>query len=199
MGFKRALKNVPVGLLGQSGSSHVVYDDLPTNIGQVVRPGGSDPTWRTYNLGIGGGVAFSVLGFAVGNYVDFWIQSTHGMALNSILHHHMHWIIPSDDATKKFQFQLDVAAAAKNTSFAAVTGSPFTAEHTLDGTESTKHSHFDLATIPAVNTTVSTAYALRLTRIAASSLEYGAEVYLLFSDSHIKMDTIGTLQEAVKG
>ena len=46
------------------------WDDNQVEMGRV-RLGSSAPTWRTYAHGIGGGVAFDVLGFAVNNYIYF--------------------------------------------------------------------------------------------------------------------------------
>lgn len=184
--------------VGYSGATPVVYDDMQTNIGRVIRPGGDDPTWRTYNLGIGGGVAYSVLGFALNDYVDFWVQTSHKMKLSTTLNFHLHYILPSDSAADRFKFQLDVAAGVGNGSFAAVAGSPFTSEVILDGTESTKNNIVGIVDIPAVNTTVSTVYAMQLTRIAASASEFAPEVYLLYTDCHYQIDTVGSLQEATK-
>ena len=50
----------------------------------------------------------------------------------------------------------------------------------------------------AVNTTVSSVYICRLTRIAASSDEYGNEVYLIFNDAHYQKDSLGSKEELVK-
>lgn len=168
------------------------WDDIQVSISQLRIPPSSAPTWRTWNYGIGGGVAFSVLGWGVGNYADLFIQSSHSMKLETALDYHIHWSIPSNSAGSKFRFQVDAIAAGIDGSFAVVSGSPFAAEFTLDGSESGKHKYFDLAEIPGVNTTVSSAYILRLTRIAATSLEYAPEVYTIFSDAHYEIDSLGS-------
>ena len=176
----------------------VVWDDLQVALSSAKVPAASAPTWRTHDFGIGGGIAFNVLGFAVGDYIDFYIQTSHSMKLNSILEDHLHGTIPTDDSGKKIQWQLDVIAAGIGEDWAVVSGSPFTSEQTLTGAQAGKHNYFDIAEIPAVNSTVSSVYICRLTRIAASSDEYGSEVYLIYNDAHYQKDTIGSLQETSK-
>lgn len=184
--------------VGFSGSDSVVYDDLQTGGDRLFRPGGDDPTWRTYNYGVGGGVAFGALGFALNDYAEYFLQSTHSMKLSTALDVHIHFIVPTDSAADRFKFQLDVVAAPIGGSYAVPAGSPYTAEHVLDGTESTKNTVLDLADIPAINTTVSTIYICRLTRIAATASEYAGEVYVTFVDGHYQRDTIGSLSEDTK-
>ena len=184
--------------IGFSGSDAVVYDDIQAGASRLTRPGGSDPTWRTYNLGIGGGVAYSVLGFALNQYGDIWIQTPHAMKLNTVLDNHLHWIIPSESIGDKIKFEIAVAAAGIGDTFAAPAGSPYSAEVTLVGGEASKHSVLDIGDIPAVNTTVSTAYAIQLKRIAASSNDYAPEVYMIFNDSHAQLDTPGSIAEGSK-
>lgn len=70
MGFEHKSRLVPATLLGEANSNYVVYDDIQINDANVIRPGVDDPTWRTYDFGLGG-PAFSVLGFALNDYVDF--------------------------------------------------------------------------------------------------------------------------------
>jgi hypothetical protein len=172
-----------------------VFNDLQVASGQVVRPGGSDPTWTTYNLGIAGGPTFSVLGFDVNNYVDYWVQTGHGVVKNSSIDAHIHWMVPTSDSGKKIQFRLDVAGAPIDGTYAALAGSPFTKEYTLDGTENTKHKLLDLADLPAINTTVSTLYAVKFSRVAASANEYGQDVYLKYIDCHVPIDRLGSETE----
>lgn len=175
-----------------------VYDDLQVSLGRV-RLGSSAPTWRTYNHGIGGGITFDVLGFAVGNEIFFDIQTRHSMKLNTILENHIHYTTPNDGTNKKFKFQLDVIAAEINGNWAVSSGSPFTKEETMTEDCSNKHCYLDLTDIPSVNSTVSTIYKCKLTRIAASADEYSGEIYLQFNDSHFQKDTIGSLNENSKG
>jgi len=165
------------------------WDDIQVSVSSARLPASSAPNWTTYDFGIAGGVAFNVLGYSVNEYQDIYIQTSHAMALQTILDNHIHWTIPSDSAGSKFKFQLDVIAAGIGEMFAAVAGSPFTPEKTLAGDESGRHNLFDLAEIPGVNTTVSTCYIMRMKRIAASSGEYGSPVYVIFNDSHYKSDT----------
>lgn len=175
-----------------------VYDDLQVSISNLRIPASSAPTWRTWNYGIGGGVTFSILGFDPGEYVDVYIQSSHSMKLSSLLDYHIHWSIPSNSTGDRIQFQIDAIAAPVGEAFAAITGSPFTVEIVLDGTESGAHNLLDLAEIEGINETISTAYILKFQRIAASSNEYAGELYLMFSDGHYLKDSIGSREELSK-
>ena len=189
---------VPLSLIGQAGSTIYTYEDLQVSAGQIIRPGGSDPTWRTYNLGIGAGVVYSLLGFATGNHVDYWVQTSHSMALSTVLEIHVHWMTPTSDVGKKIKFQLDVVSASLGGTYAVVAGSPFVKEIDLLGSENTNHMISTLADIPAVNTTVSTLYAVKFTRIVSAATAYASEVYVKYIDCHIKLNTLGSLQENSK-
>jgi len=180
-------------------SNEIRYEDLQVDVGRVRFPGVSDPTWTTYNHGVGGGVAFDVLGFSVGDRVDFDVQTFHAMKLNTILDCHIHFILPNTtDIGDKFQFQIDVIAAGINGQFAVPTGSPFSSEHTIVANDNTHHRILDIADIPASNTTVSSLYTFRLTRIAASSDEYGSRVYVKYIDCHCQIDDRGSQDETSK-
>jgi len=175
-----------------------VFEDLQGNVALGKVPGVNAPSWTTWNFGIAGGVEFAVLGFAVNNYLDFTLQTRHAMKLNVVLDNHIHFAVPANDAGKKFKFQLDVIAAGVGAAFAKPAGSPFTAEYTLAANDSGKHLLLDLADIPALNTTLSSLYVCRLSRIAASATEYGSAVYVLFNDSHYERDSLGSAEEYVK-
>lgn len=179
------------GTLRMHGTA-TVWDDLAIAASAGRVPAVSAPGWTTWNYGIAGGVEFAVLGFGVDEYYDFTVQSTHSMKLLSELLAHIHYGVPSNDAGKKFKFQLDVIAAGVDEQFAVPTGSPFTAEHTLGAAETGYHKLLSVAEVPGVNTTVSTLYVCKLTRIAASSAEYGSDVYVLFNDAHISKDDLGS-------
>jgi len=194
-GFKPYL---PINKIGYSGSREIVYEDLQVSIARVSFPGVADPTWRRYNHGIGSGVDFDVLGFAVNDFINIDIQTSHAMKLSTILENHIHFMTPTDGTGDKFKFQLDVIAAPIDGNWAVPTGSPFTSEHDISADYSNLHKLLDLANVPAVNTTVSTIYTCQLKRIAASADEYAGEIYLKFNDSHIQKDTSGSLQEGSK-
>ena len=85
---------IPTNKVGYSGANDIVYDDMQVNVGRV-RLGATAPTWRRYNHGVGSGVTFDVLGFAVNNYIYFDVQTSHSMKLNTILDCHMHYILPN--------------------------------------------------------------------------------------------------------
>lgn len=177
-----------------------VWNDLQVSISNIFVPAANAPTYRLYNHGIGGGVTFPVLGFALNDYLYFEVQTSHKMKLSTVLDNHIHFMTPTDGSATpdQFQFQLDVIAAPIDGSWAVPTGSPFTAEHIIAADYTNSHKLFDIATIPAVNTTTSTIYKCKLTRIAASANEYAGEVYVQFIDSHYQIDTIGSRQEIAK-
>lgn len=182
--------------------SPVVYEDLQVSISNVKIPASNAPDINaTYNHGIGSGIVFPVIGFGVGEHLFFDVQTTHGMKLNTILDNHIHFILPNTTNTgDKFKFQLDVICAAIGSDFAVPTGSPFTALHTVATGDNTKHRILELADIPASNSTVSTIYKCKLSRVAVpgGDTEYGSDVYLEFSDCHYQKDTMGSRQETAK-
>jgi hypothetical protein len=179
---------------------NVVYDDLQVGISNIFIPLANAPTYRLYNHGIGGGVTFPVLGFAVGDYLYFDVQTSHRMKLNTVLENHIHFMTPTDGSATpdRFQFQLDVITAPIGGNWTAPTGTPFTAEHIIAADYTNSHIFFDIASIPASNSSLSTIYKCQLTRIAASQDEYGGEVYVEFIDCHYQINTMGSRQENTK-
>lgn len=182
--------------VGHPGADAVVFDDIQVSLSTARLPAVNAPTWVDYDYGLGG-PTFNVLAFDVGEYIDFKVQTSHAMRLNSILDNHIHWTIPSNSAPDTIKFQIDVVAAGIGELYAKPTGSPFVTEHVLDGTESARHNLLCLADIPAVNTTVSSMYQCKLTRVASSS-EYGSRAYIDYNDGHYRLDTIGSRKEDSK-
>ena len=177
----------------------ITWDDLQVNVGRVRFPGVADPTWAAYDHGTGDGIDYDVLGFAVGDRVDFDVQTSHAMKLNSLLDIHIHFILPNTTTIgNKFKFQIDVIGAGINAVFDTSTNSPFTAEHTVAANDNTHHRLLDIGDIDAMNTTVSSIYTCKLTRIAASAGEYGSVVYVKYIDGHYQRDTDGSRFEGIK-
>lgn len=176
----------------------VVYEDLQVSINNISK-GASAPTDRFYDHGIASGVAFPVLGFAKGNYVWFDVQTSHSMKLNTVLDNHIHFVLPdTTNIGDKIVWQLDVVVAGIGETWAVPTGSPFTSTHTVAADDNTKHRLLEIGDIPASNSTVSTVYKCKLTRIDGTATEYASEVYLEFTDCHYQKDTIGSRQEGAK-
>jgi len=175
------------------------WDDLQIAISGIKLPASNDPDYEDYAFGVGGGVTFPVLAFGLNEYIYFDIQTTHSMKLNTELDFHIHFVLPNTtDVGDKFKFQLDVVAAGVGAQFAVPTGSPFTGEHTVAANDDTYHRILEVALIPGVNTTVSTVYKCKLTRIAATSDEYAGDVYVNFMDCHYVKDQPGSREEYVK-
>jgi len=188
------------GTMKMNGDA-TTWDDIQVSISNIRVPASNAPTERLYDHGIAGGVTFPVLGFAVDDYIYFDIQTSHSMKLNTVLDNHIHFTLPNTtDIGDLFQFQLDVIAAGIDGQWAAPSGTPFTAEHTVAANDDTYHRLLGIADIPASNTTVSSIYKCKLTRIDASvpASEYASEVYLQFSDSHYEKDTVGSRTEFTK-
>lgn len=177
----------------------ISFDDMQVSISNIRVPASNYPSERLYNMGVGSGVTFPVLGFEVDDYLYFQVQTSHSMKLNSILDAHIHYILPNTtNIGDKFKFQLDVVAAGVNVQEAVPTGSPFTSETAVSANDNNTHRLMELAEIPAVNSTVSTLYDCKLTRIAASANEYASEVYVKFIDCHYQKDSIGSNTEYTK-
>ncbi len=174
------------------------WDDMQVSLSTAKLPAANSPTWRQHDYGISGGVEFDVLGFGIGDSITFKAQTSHAMKILSELCLHVHGTIPSDSVGDKIKWQVDIIAAGVFDTWAAVAGSPFTAEFTLTGEQADRHNIFEVACVPAVNTTVSSIYQFKLTRVSASSDDYGNEVYLDFADSHVLIDSNGSRQEFVK-
>ncbi len=175
------------------------WDDNQVSVGRVRFPGVLDPTWRKYDHGIGSGIEFDVLGFAVNDYINFDVQTYHKMKLNTDMDCHIHFILPdTTNIGDKFKFQIDVICAGIGDTYSVPTGSPFTAEHTIVADDDIKHRTLDLADIVGCNTTISSIYSFKLTRISASANEYGSEVYIKYIDCHYQIDDRGSQEEKSK-
>jgi len=176
---------------------NVVYEDLQVGLNNLAK-GGTAPKDRTYDHGTGG-IAFPVLGFEKNDYIWFDVQTSHSMKLNTVLDCHIHFVLPNTTTIgHKIVFQLDVLVAAIDGTWAVPAGSPFTATHTVAANDNTTQRILDLADIPASNSTVSTIYKCKLTRIDGVATEYASEVYLEFIDCHYQKDTMGSRQEGIK-
>jgi len=175
------------------------YDDLQVSISNVRIPAANYPNERLYAFGVTDGVTFPVLGFALNDYIYFDVQTSHSMELETVLDVHFHYVLPNTtDVGDKFKFRLDVVAAGVGVQWAVPTGSPFTAEGTVATNDNTYHRLLELADIPGVNTTVSTVYHCKLSRIAATANEYESEVYISYIDCHYYKDAIGSDTEYTK-
>ena len=188
------------GTLEFNGAA-IVWDDMQVSISNLRLPPAQEPADRLYAFGIAGGVEFPVLGFDIGEYIFFDVQTSHSMLLNSVLDNHIHYSLPNTtDIGDSFRFQLDVRAAGIIGTWAVPAGSPFSHEKLVAADDNTKHRLADTAVIPASNTTVSSVYKCKLTRVAvvAPATEYGSEVYITFIDSHYQKDTVGSREETSK-
>jgi len=184
--------------IGIDNNNHM-YEDLQVSISNIRIPVSNAPTERLYDCGIPGGVTFPFLGFDVNNYIYFDLQTSHGMKLNTILDSHIHYTLPNTtDIGDRFQFKIDVIVAGINSQWNVPSGSPFTAEFQVAANDNTYHRLADIADITASNTTISTIYKCKFTRIAATIDEYASEIYISFIDSHYPKNSIGSRTESSK-
>ena len=95
--------NRPIMTKCIAGGGDPTYDDLQVSISNIRVPTSNAPTERLYAGGIGSGVTFPFLGFALNNYVYFDIQSSRSMKLSSVMDSHIHYTTPSDGTGKKFK------------------------------------------------------------------------------------------------
>jgi len=175
-----------------------VFDDLQ-GAAYALQKGVTAPTDRLYAHGVGGGIAYPVLGFAKNDYIWMDFQTQHSMKLNTALEVHMHFVLPNTTTIgHKIVWQLDVLVSGIGGTWAVPAGSPFTATHTVAADDNTKHRYMNITDIPASNTTVSSVYKMKLTRIDGTATEYGSEVYVEYLDCHFEKDTIGSREEASK-
>ena len=172
-------------------ANYKVYDDMQVSVNNIAK-GVKAPTDRPYTYGVGAIITFATLGFAKNDYVHFDIQTSHSMEINSTLEVHIHFTLPSvaADAGKKIVWRLDVIYATVNGTWTLVTGSPFTSPTYVVVTgDNTIARMLSIATLPAVNTTVSTIYKCILTRVDGVATEYPPEAYLVYIDCHYLKDT----------
>lgn len=191
-------RSIEVDSAGNITLGTVSYEDLQVSMNNIAK-GASAPADRTYAHGVGGGIAYPVLGFAKGNYIWFDVQTAHSTKLNTVLDCHIHFVLPNTTTVgHKIVWQLDVIAAGVDGTWNVPSGSPYTATHTVAANDDTQHRLLALADIASSNTTVSTIYKCKLTRIDGTATEYASEVYLEYVDCHYQMDTLGSFDETEK-
>ena len=180
--------------VGSSGGL-AVHEDLQGSISGARYPASNDPTWANVTLD---GFTLKLPGFAVDDFVDLHVETTHSAKLNDILDNHIHWLIESEDEGDEFQFQLTGVGAGMEETFQSI-GTLKSGDRILGAAETGIHHVLGIGDIPAINTTASTVYFLRLTRIAVDDGNETTEpIYVFFDDSHIKIDTMGSLTEIHK-
>jgi len=180
--------------VGSNGSIGT-YDDMLGLVSSARVPASNAPTWTNITLD---GFTTQALAFSIGDYIDLFVQTSHSVQLNQVIENHLHWTLATDDAGDEIRFQLTGVGAGIGEDFASI-GTIDSGDYTLDGTEAGKHNYLEIGDIPSLNTTVSTIYILRLTRVAVADGNDSAEdVYVLFNDSHPLLDTVGSLQEGSK-
>ena len=180
--------------VGSSGGL-ATYDDMQGSISTARVPVANAPTWTNVTLD---GFTTQVLAFDTNDYIDIFIQTSHSIQLNQIIDYHVHWLLINEDSGDEFQFQISGVAAGIGEAFTSI-GTVKSGDVLLTGSDTGKHNYLDIGEVPALNTTVSTAYIIRLTRIAPDDGNDSAEnIGILFSDGHPLWDTMGSLQETSK-
>lgn len=170
------------------------YNDLQLNVMNAFIPVANAPTWRDFNYGISGGVTFPALGFEIGEYVQYVIQTEHSVKILSDCQIHCHFTIPSAAPdTRYIAFQTDVIVGDVSGAYTVASGSPFISEIAIEPSAYGRHNVMGLATLNKENEKISTIIMVRLTRVSASSgPNYSGEVYLNFVDTHVQLDSVGS-------
>ena len=193
MGISRT-SDIRTSEVGKAGNADVTYDDMYGAVSAARVPAANAPSWENITLD---GFTTQALAFDVGEYIDIFVQTNHSMQLNQAFENHIHWTLASDDDGDEIRFQLTGVGAGIGESFSSI-GTLDTGDIVLAGNAG-KHNYLEIGEVPSLNTTVSSVYILRLQRVAVNDGNDSAElVYILFNDSHMKIDTLGSLQEDSK-
>ena len=180
--------------IGPAGNV-ATYDDMQGSLSTAKLPAVNTPTWEDITQD---GFTYKTLAFDTNDYVDVYIQTSHSITLNQTIDYHIHWMLANEDSGDEFRFQITGVAAGIGDSFTSI-GTIQSDDVVLTGSDTGKHHYLDIGEIPALNTTVSSAYIIRLTRIAPADGTDSAElIYVLFGDGHPLSDTLGSLSETSK-
>lgn len=181
--------------IGLANSGDVTYDDLQVNVSIAKLPAVNAPTWEDITLG---STTFKLLAFDTDDYIDISVQTNHSVDIASIIKNHIHWTIATDDVGDEFRFEVSGVAAGINSTFADIT-TITSADVVLAAGDAKKHKILDIGNMSNYNTTVSSAFILRLKRIApATGNDTTEKIYVIFNDCHVMLDTFGSLNETSK-
>ena len=184
--------------VGSSGNSNIVYKDMYGQVSTARVPTANAPGWETFTVG---GFTTEVQGFAVDDYLDIFVQTNHDMSLSQLFSNHLHWsLADNSDSGKYFRFQVTGIGAGIGESFSEITLMD-TEDVLIGASDALKHHYVEIGDVDVPNSTVSSIYILRLTRVDVA-LGAGSEavqpILIFFNDSHMKVDTIGSLEEDSK-
>lgn len=182
--------------VGSAGSLATIYEDLQISFATAKIPGGSSATWENITLD---GFATQIMALDTNDYAEIFVQTTHAVKLQTLIDNHIHWTINADDVGKKIAFTITGVGAGIGSAFTSV-GTITSPDYTLVANDAKKHKFLEIGDIPATfNSTVSTCFILRLTRVAPSAgVDTGEKIYIIFNDCHVQWDTLGSLQETSK-
>lgn len=187
---------IDIRRVGYAGSNSVIYDDLQVSISTARILAGSTAAWDDITLD---GFSTQLMAFQTDDYCEILVQTTHAVKLQTAIDNHIHWTMDSDDAGDEIAFEVTGVAAGINSAFASI-GTLKSNDYTLLAGDGLKHKLLEIGHFPTTpNTTVSTCYIIRLTRVApADGTDSAKKVFLIFNDCHIEKDTLGSLQETSK-
>ena len=170
----------------------VCWDDLRFPVSAVNPPGQeSDPDIDT---------SLGTFLFAVNEIVFVHVQLPHAWKDGSDIKPHVHWY-KTTSATGDVNWQLDYRWAPISEVFDA-SWTTVNVESTVGGTPDTDTANKHLiSTFGAVSTSgkeLSDMLIIKLSRVAATGTEYGADAGLLEFDIHYQSDGRGSAQEFIK-
>lgn len=182
-------------------SGSYMWDDVQGNVALAKLPSTNPAGFEEITLA--GLTELTTLGFdhSGTENATFIVQTPHSMILESELEFHVHYTVEGSTyeagVTDKFKFRLDVVAAGVDEAFASA-GTELAVEHTMTEDYAGDHKLLSLGSYSGKNTTVSSLFLCKLTRVAASGREFDGKVYVLYVDCHVKKDSNGSITEYTK-
>ncbi|MES0334835.1 MAG: hypothetical protein SFH39_00535 [Candidatus Magnetobacterium sp. LHC-1] len=176
---------------------NVVYDDVRINLGNISRPGGSDPAWVAYDVN-GGGVSTYLLEFEKNEYGTFTVQIPHGYKEGENIKVHLHWTPGprgNEENAATVGWKVDYSWANINGNFGTMSTADLS--DACDGTDH-KHQMTPEVSITGTSKNVSSMLICNVKRTDISADDTwvgtasGELPMLLEVDFHFPIDTIGS-------
>jgi hypothetical protein len=180
-----------------------VWDDLRILIGNLTRPGASDPSWVTYAPN-GGAISTYLLEFAKNNWATFTTQMPHNYLPGSDIYVHIHWTPGTrgnEENGKTVGWKIEYTWTDINGNFADMASLDLS--DACDGTDH-KHQMTPDVVISGSGMTISSMLLCNILRTDTgtddtwASSTSGQLPLLLEVDFHYEIDTIGSRQRTAK-
>jgi len=176
---------------------NTVYNDLQFPLSGAKVPASNAPTWETFTTNT------NEYSFAVDDYIDTEAnECPHGWELGTAGEVHMHITTKAANTSGSdwfAKFTVYIAYCNGNGS-STWQETNFTAELTIpDGTPALSLRYLDMGNVDLTGFILSSEIKVRAKRITATGgTEYSGNIFITQVGVHLKNDTIGSRQEAVK-